>query len=130
VLAERLGRLTDDRPHLFDACTRFLTKPVFFSRKIDPIFARKYGFRARMRQAPSAGASWRLPAYRGLLIAYVGIELFLMANDNHERWMELCELAAKEQNPQKLTELVYEIHCLLRQKESQPRPVDKPRQAA
>jgi hypothetical protein len=42
-----------------------------------------------------------------------------MTNATHERWMELCELAAKEQNPQKLTELVYEIHCLLRQKESQ-----------
>jgi hypothetical protein len=53
-----------------------------------------------------------------------------MANDNHERWMELCELASKEQNPQKLTELVYEIHCLLRQKENQPQSVEKPREAA
>lgn len=41
-----------------------------------------------------------------------------MASDNQDRWMELCELAAREQNPQRLTELVYEIHCLLRQKEN------------
>jgi hypothetical protein len=53
-----------------------------------------------------------------------------MANDNHERWMELCELAAKEQNPQKLTELVYEIHCLLRQKENQTQAVNKTRETA
>jgi hypothetical protein len=54
-----------------------------------------------------------------------------MENENQERWMELCELAAKEQNPQKLTELVYEIHCLLRQKENQVQPAAKPtRQAA
>lgn len=78
----------------------------------------------------NVGASWRLPVYRVVLIAYVWTELFLMANDNHERWMELCELAAKEQNPEKLTELVYEIHCLLRQKESQPRPLDKTQEVA
>jgi len=53
-----------------------------------------------------------------------------METENHERWMELCELAAKEQNPQKLTELVYEIHCLLRQKENQVQPAQKTRQAA
>jgi hypothetical protein len=54
-----------------------------------------------------------------------------MENENQERWMELCELAAKEQNPQKLTELVYEIHCLLRQKENQVQPAAKStRQAA
>jgi hypothetical protein len=47
-----------------------------------------------------------------------------MANENQERWLELCELAAKEQNPQKLTELVYEIHCLLREKEN-GQPADK-----
>ncbi len=53
-----------------------------------------------------------------------------MANENHERWLELCELAAKEQNPQKLTELVYEIHCLLREQETRTQPAEKPRQAA
>jgi hypothetical protein len=42
-----------------------------------------------------------------------------METEDRERWMELCEQAAKEQNPQKLTELIYEIHCLLRQKETQ-----------
>ncbi len=53
-----------------------------------------------------------------------------MRNENHERWMELCELAAKEQNPQKLTELVYEIHCLLRQKENQIQSTQNTREAA
>jgi len=53
-----------------------------------------------------------------------------VTNDNHERWMELCELAAKEENPQKLTELVYEIHCLLRQKESQLQSAQNTRHAA
>lgn len=53
-----------------------------------------------------------------------------MENANQERWLELCKLASKEQNPQKLTELVYEIHCLLRQKENQPQADDKPREAA
>jgi hypothetical protein len=48
-----------------------------------------------------------------------------MANENQERWLELCELAAKEQNPQKLTELVYEIHCLLREKENGTQLADK-----
>lgn len=54
----------------------------------------------------------------------------VMANENRERWMELCELAAKEQNPQKLTELVYEIHCLLRQKETQVQSSQSTREAA
>lgn len=48
-----------------------------------------------------------------------------MPNENHERWLELCELAAKEQNPQKLTELVYEIHCLLREKETGMQAAEK-----
>ena len=53
-----------------------------------------------------------------------------MENENRERWMELCELAAKEQNPQRLTELVYEIHCLLRQKEAQTQSAQKTSEAA
>jgi hypothetical protein len=53
-----------------------------------------------------------------------------MRDENRERWMELCELAAEEQNPQKLTELVYEIHCLLRQKESQVQSARNTRDAA
>lgn len=48
-----------------------------------------------------------------------------MENRKNERWMELCEMAAKEQNPQKLTELVYEIHCLLREKENQAQAINK-----
>lgn len=53
-----------------------------------------------------------------------------MANENQERWAELCDLAAKEQNPEKLTELVYEIHCLLRQQEMQAQSAEKSRRAA
>ena len=44
--------------------------------------------------------------------------------------MELCEQAATEKNPQKLTELVYEIHCLLRAKENQGSSANKSREAA
>ena len=33
--------------------------------------------------------------------------------DNEERWKYLCELAAKEQDPQKLLELTREINQLL-----------------
>jgi hypothetical protein len=35
---------------------------------------------------------------------------------NKERWEELCELASKEQNPQKLMELITEINRLLEAK--------------
>lgn len=34
-----------------------------------------------------------------------------------ERWMELCELAAKEQDPRELLVLVEEINRLLEEKE-------------
>jgi hypothetical protein len=33
--------------------------------------------------------------------------------ENKERWKELCELAAKEQDPKKLIELMKEIDNLL-----------------
>jgi hypothetical protein len=33
--------------------------------------------------------------------------------DNEERWKQLCELASKEQDPQKLIELTREINKLL-----------------
>lgn len=33
--------------------------------------------------------------------------------NNRERWQELCELAAKEQDPKKLMELMKEINRLL-----------------
>lgn len=33
--------------------------------------------------------------------------------ENEERWKQLCELAAKEQDPQKLLELTREINKLL-----------------
>jgi hypothetical protein len=37
--------------------------------------------------------------------------------DNLERWKQLCEQAAKEQDPEKLMELVAEINRLLEAKE-------------
>ena len=37
--------------------------------------------------------------------------------ENHERWLELCALAAIEQNHDKLLELTLEINRLLEQKE-------------
>jgi hypothetical protein len=36
---------------------------------------------------------------------------------NHEKWMELCALAAKEQDSAKLLALTQEIVCLLDEKE-------------
>ena len=44
---------------------------------------------------------------------------------NTDKWMELCELAAKEQNPQKLMELTGEIIRLL--DEQKQRPITKSR---
>ncbi|HEX4379716.1 MAG TPA: hypothetical protein VH022_06770 [Candidatus Acidoferrum sp.] len=38
--------------------------------------------------------------------------------ENEERWKQLCELAAKEQDPQKLIELTREINKLLLFKQS------------
>ena len=37
---------------------------------------------------------------------------------NREKWMELCALAAIEQDPQKLIELTHEITRLLDEKEA------------
>ncbi len=40
-----------------------------------------------------------------------------MIGDEKERWMELCELAVKEQDPAKLMALVAEINRILEAKE-------------
>ena len=40
-----------------------------------------------------------------------------MVGDEKERWMQLCELATKEQDPVKLMELVAEINRILEAKE-------------
>lgn len=40
-----------------------------------------------------------------------------MQGDNRERWKQLCEQAAGEQDPKKLTQLVREINALLKAKE-------------
>jgi hypothetical protein len=37
--------------------------------------------------------------------------------ENHEKWMELCALASKEQDPAKLLALTQEIMSLLDEKE-------------
>jgi hypothetical protein len=37
--------------------------------------------------------------------------------ENHEKWMELCALASKEQDPAKLLALAQEISRLLEEKE-------------
>lgn len=39
-----------------------------------------------------------------------------MTNDKKEPWLELCELAAKEQNPARLPWLTEEINRLLAEK--------------
>jgi len=40
---------------------------------------------------------------------------------NKERWFELCEQAATEQDPQKLLELIREINRLLEEKQQRLR---------
>ncbi len=41
-----------------------------------------------------------------------------MKGETHERWMELCALAAEEQDPEKLLALTMEINRLLEEKEN------------
>jgi hypothetical protein len=40
-----------------------------------------------------------------------------MNGENKEQWMRLCELASKEQDPDKLMQLVQEITRLLEERE-------------
>jgi hypothetical protein len=44
-------------------------------------------------------------------------ESTIMNGENKERWMRLCELASKEQDPDKLMQLVQEITRLLEERE-------------
>jgi hypothetical protein len=46
-----------------------------------------------------------------------------------ERWMQLCELASKEQDPRKLSELVEEINRLLEEKQNRIRGRISPSEA-
>ena len=41
-----------------------------------------------------------------------------MLGQRRERWMELCELAAKEQDPEKLLKLVQQINQMLEEKQN------------
>ena len=41
-----------------------------------------------------------------------------MSSEHKQEWMRLCELASKEQNPEKLMELVREITRLLEERET------------
>lgn len=38
-------------------------------------------------------------------------------DENREKWMELCERAAREQDPEKLMQLIAQINQLLEAKE-------------
>ena len=42
------------------------------------------------------------------------------SNGKHEKWLELCAKATKEQDPQKLMALVEEINRLLEAKDLKP----------
>jgi len=44
-----------------------------------------------------------------------------MYEQQKERWMELCEQASKEQDPNQLIKLVEEINRLLEQREQKPK---------
>jgi hypothetical protein len=39
-----------------------------------------------------------------------------MQGENEKRWKELCELASREQDPEKLLKLITEINALLDEK--------------
>ena len=56
-----------------------------------------------------------------------------MKGEKRERWMQLCEQAANEQDPEKLMVLIREIDILLQEKESrlrrQPRMQPEERKA-
>ena len=41
-----------------------------------------------------------------------------MSTDHKQEWMRLCDLASKEQDPEKLMELVREITRLLEERET------------
>jgi hypothetical protein len=45
---------------------------------------------------------------------------------NRERWMELAELAANEQDPEKLMELISEIEDLLEEKQNRLNKIPRP----
>jgi hypothetical protein len=45
-----------------------------------------------------------------------------MDQDKRERWVQLCELASKEQDPEKLLRVVEEINRLLDEKNQRLRP--------
>jgi hypothetical protein len=40
-----------------------------------------------------------------------------MTDENKERWMEVCELAAKEQDDEKFSELIFEVSRLLKERD-------------
>jgi hypothetical protein len=45
--------------------------------------------------------------------------------ENHEKWMELCALASKEQDPAKLLALTQEIARLLAEKEQRVKEIHR-----
>lgn len=49
-------------------------------------------------------------------------------SNTKERWQELSEQAAKEQDPQRVLELVQEINRLLEEKEQRLKPQKPPTQ--
>jgi hypothetical protein len=49
-----------------------------------------------------------------------------MQGPQRERWLELCELAATEQNPEKLLQYVQEINRLLDEKQKRVNQPSKP----
>ena len=46
--------------------------------------------------------------------------------ENHEKWMELCALAAKEQDPAKLLQLTKEIIRLVDEKDARLKSLHQP----
>ena len=51
-------------------------------------------------------------------LAFTRTEAHAMKGKTKEHWTQLCELAASEQDPDKLLELVKEINRMLEEKEN------------
>ena len=74
-----------------------------------------------------SGATWRMLALvRAGFDAMVSFAFYFpMQSPTKERWLELCEQAAKEQDSQKLLALMQEINRLLAEKQDRLMPAPK-----
>jgi hypothetical protein len=103
------------RPNTIQLCAPFHIQEKLYEKQGIAIFlSLKVYFSHHIRQA-SAGTRKYVD---GTSRAYGDVRKEGTMRDN-EKWMELCEQAAKEQDPEKFMALVQEIEALLQQREEQ-----------